>query len=331
MRPIRRRIGLLGAAWLSLLVSCGGGGSTLSAGQFADKMNEICSDMRSKFEKIDTPNSVEEGAKAVGDLLDLSQKELVKVKDLKLSGDSAKTRDELASIIEKSHDILGSARRAATDGDEEKLLEQLTKYQDKLDEFRSAAEDAGLDECATDSSRISGDGSAAGSGSTSTTVATQTTAPARGSTSTSAAGIEYIDATTVLTPWPGATLTPIAAGDAQALTQQIASSDAEGRISAIGGAYVDAEDGSRVSLVFVEASSPFTADESQGFVTSVTSSAADLTEVDAHGLPGYTFTDADGTYGFVSVRPTTAVVAAGPTSEAVAAAVSGLLSANPSL
>jgi hypothetical protein len=145
-------------------------------------------------------------------------------------------------------------------------------------------------------------------------------------------GIEFIDPTTILTPWEGTQLNSVTVATAQSLLDALSTGDAASAPIVAAGA-VDAVDaaGSTSTIVFIEFGQELTADLAQSFVEGATGTATDVAEVDANGLPGYAFIDSDGSYGFVAARPTTGVLITSPTEDVLTATIDGLFSANPAL
>lgn len=147
-----------------------------------------------------------------------------------------------------------------------------------------------------------------------------------------AATVPYIDATTVLNPWDTQQLIPMTEADAATLVAQATADPASvSQLKVIGAAQaVDPATGDGSVLVFAEFNAALSADEAQQFESGVIGEATDTTEIDAHGLPGYLFSS-NGSYGFVSMRPTTGVVIFSPSPDALQLSIDGLFSANPDL
>lgn len=337
---LRTPLLVLGVIALASTTACGGGASGLSADEFAAEMNDICEQVQDDFADIAAPTDLDSMTEAVNEMIDISTSGVDDVAALDVSGDLADTRDDLADALDEANGSLDDALAAAEDGDQDGVLAALDDFQTSLEDFRDLADDADLETCATDNAPAPDDTTAPDTTAPETTAPTTTepvtTAPDITSAPVDTAApsnISYIDVSTLMAPWVGSQIEAITEADAAGLVASLSSDPAQSSmISAVGAANaIDDATGATSTLIFIEFNRELSADEAQQFLDGAAADATDSTEVDANGLPGYLFQDADGTYGFVSVRGTTAVIVASPDLTAITTAVDGLFTANPGL
>lgn len=144
--------------------------------------------------------------------------------------------------------------------------------------------------------------------------------------------IDYVDPLTLLTPWDGQTLTPIDETDAAPLIEQFTSDPASAAVTAALGAFASTDDatGATTVVIFLELTDDPGADGADQFYSGVLGDNTDVTDVVSGTHQGKAFLS-DGSYGFVTLFGTTAVLATSPDADALQTTVDSMFAANPQL
>jgi len=150
--------------------------------------------------------------------------------------------------------------------------------------------------------------------------------------STDAGGIQYIDPTTLLQPWDGATLSAVDQATADELIGQLMNiPGATARIVATGAAKAtDTTTGATTLLLFFEFDSPLSDADLTDFYNGVTDGGTEITDVNSGGHAGKAFVTGTN-YSFITTFNTTAILAMSDNVDALQTTVDDMFAANPQL
>jgi hypothetical protein len=145
----RALMALLTAVTAALaLAACGGdgGGAQLSAAEFREQADELCSDAQNRFDEIAEPESEEELQEYLEQVVPILREETDKLKDLNPPDELQEDWDRVIELQEENVGVAEEARDAAGD-DPQRAIEILNEADTNEDELTELAQKLELQEC----------------------------------------------------------------------------------------------------------------------------------------------------------------------------------------
>ncbi len=151
MLPRVRRLALVIALALGS-AGCGGegGGERLTAQEFRDQANRICTDLDKELEGLGDPGSLDELSTQLEAGREIFEDALGQLRGLRPPEDLQADYDRLLATGDDALEALSSMQEAAEDGDAEEVQQIATEAEREDQTSDEIAQGLGLDACATD-------------------------------------------------------------------------------------------------------------------------------------------------------------------------------------
>ncbi|MUH50565.1 MAG: hypothetical protein F2789_05070 [Actinobacteria bacterium] len=321
---VRRRALALGVTCIVAIsaTACSSSAPGLSSAEFTKQANAICVDVRTQLRAVAAPADITQAAVQYEKLLKISQAGVDQLAALKTSGADTDTRRALVDAFNAADAQLSVAVKAAAAKDDAAMNDAGTAYRTSIDAMHAIATKAGLDGCAAE-----------GGGATADSVPDTSPVGTTAGTAVSAGTVQFVDATTLITPWDGQTFVSLTETEAGSLIDSLASDPNDPVKIVAAGALNVTDDTSRAQslVLFFQLDQQLADADIKTFLGVIVGSATDATDTTIGTTSGVAFTAPEGLSSFATVHGDTAIIVLGQDAATVATTVTGLFAANPAL
>lgn len=148
---MRRGIAILAVAAASVLSACGGGDDEqLSADEFRQQANAICTKYEARLAAIGQPTSIDELKDYVAKAVPIIEAGNAELSDLEPPDELAEQWDRAMEINDRQLETVRDIQDAVEEGDQERVQELFARGSTADEEADRLAAQMGLDECAAD-------------------------------------------------------------------------------------------------------------------------------------------------------------------------------------
>ena len=141
------RLALIALVLLVTISACGGGGDPLTAGEYRQEAGAICAETQELLDAVSL-----EGGDVAGyfeETIPIAEDRRDRLDDLEPPEELEEAHDELIDRLDEIIETAGDLRDAAESGDSEGVQEATGRGQELQRELDAAADELGLDSCAS--------------------------------------------------------------------------------------------------------------------------------------------------------------------------------------
>ena len=147
---MRLGVAIATAAAVILLTACGGGDGNadqLSAEEFRQQADAVCTEFEGRLEELGTPDSLNDLDEYVADAIPILEEGTARLEELEPPDELAEDWDRTLELNREQLDAVRELQEAAAEGDEARVGELLQQAQDAQAESRQLAAELGLEQC----------------------------------------------------------------------------------------------------------------------------------------------------------------------------------------